>query len=312
MTNWTTPGSTIRTLLIVLLGSGLQFGCGANNERADAYGNFEATETTISSEATGQLLQFDIDEGLRLEAGARVGLIDTLQLSLKRRQLQAGYQSVRTKTASVRAQLAVVDEQRQVALKEKDRINRLLQDSAATQKQLDDVDGQISVLLAQEKQIRTQNATILAELESIDAQLAQIDDQIRRSTIVNPVVGIVLAKYAERYEMTMAGRPLYKIADLSELILRAYISGEQLPHVSIGETVEVQIDEDATTNKKLTGTVEWISSEAEFTPKLIQTKEERVNLVYAIKVRVRNSDGALKIGMPGEVWLAPTGQAGSE
>lgn len=281
----------------------LASGCITSDELADAYGNFEATETTISSEASGRLLSFTLNEGDNIDAGVVVGLIDTTQLALKRRQLLAGRQSILSRTSSVRAQIDVLNEQRRVASVEKNRIERLLQDNAATTKQLDDIVGQLTILDAQEQQIRTQNATILAELESVDAQVAQLDDQISRSIIVNPVRGVVLAKYAEEHELTAAGRPLYKIADLSTLILRAYISGNQLPHLQIGQVVDVQIDESETTNRTLPGTVTWIASEAEFTPKLIQTKEERVNLVYAIKVRVTNPDGAIKIGMPGEIWF---------
>ncbi|MCB0717986.1 MAG: HlyD family efflux transporter periplasmic adaptor subunit [Bacteroidetes bacterium] len=296
--------ATSRLVYAALVGSWLTAsGCINGNERADAYGNFEATETTISSETTGRIVALNIDEGLTVQSGVVAAVVDTVQLSLKRRQLRAARQSALSKTASVRAQIAVIQRQKEVALKDKARIENLLADNAATQKQLDDVTGQISVLDAQEQQIRTQNATILAELEGLDAQVAQLDDQIDRSVVLNPVTGVVLAKYVEPHELTSPGRPLYTIADLTELTLRAYVSGSQLPHVKLGQEVDVQIDEDASSNQTLPGRITWIASEAEFTPKLIQTKEERVNLVYAIKVVVANQNGILKIGMPGEVWF---------
>lgn len=276
-------------------------GCFGNGERSDAYGNFEATEVLISSEAGGRLLSFNVEEGQFLAAGEVVGLVDTLQLSLKRDQLQASREAVRSRIAGVLAQIEVLEEQKQVALIEKNRIERLLQDRAATQKQLDDVEGQIRVLDRQMQSIRTQNATILSEIDALDAQIAQLDDQIDRSVIVNPIDGTVLVTYAEAHELTAPSKPLYKVADLGTMYLRAYISGAQLPHLTLGQGVDVLVDEDEDANRSLPGEVTWIASQAEFTPKLIQTKEERVALVYAFKVRVANPEGRLKIGMPGEV-----------
>lgn len=286
-------------------------GCSNADQLADAYGNFEAIETIISSEATGKLVAFSVTEGSHLAAGDRVGLVDTLQLSLKKRQIVAARRAVRSQTASVRAQISVLEEQRAVAETEKNRIEQLLQDNAATTKQLDDIEGQLSVLAARINQVRTQNSTILAELEGLDAQIAQLDDQIDRNVIRNPIEGVVLATFSEQHEITTTGRPLYKIANLDRLILRAYLSGSQLPHVALGQEVEVRIDEDESSDRSLRGVVTWIASEAEFTPKLIQTKEERVNLVYAIKVAVENPDGSLKIGMPGEVWMGRAKSDGS-
>jgi len=276
-------------------------GCAGNGPSSDAYGNFEATEVLISSEATGRLLSFRVEEGQGLAAGEVVGLVDTVQLALKRDQLGASRQAVRSKITGVVAQIDVLEEQKRVALVEKNRIEKLLQDQAATRKQLDDVNGQISVLDRQIQSIRTQSAPILGEIDALDAQIAQLDDQIAKSRIVNPVDGTVLVTYAEPYELTAQGRPLYKIADLDTMYLRAYVSGAQLPHVRLGQPVDVLIDEDADTDRTLSGAITWIASQAEFTPKVIQTKEERVNLVYAFKVRVSNPEGRLKIGMPGEV-----------
>ncbi len=296
-------GRVGRNLRCAILLAALLAGCATGDDGADAYGTFEAAEVLVSAEAGGRLLAFDAAEGATLAEGQRVGLIDTLQLSLKREQLHANRRAVRSKTAGVLAQIAVLEEQKTVALTEKARVEKLLQDNAAPPKQRDDLDGQLAVLDRQIQQIRTQNATILAERDALDAQIAQLDDQIRKSVIVNPVAGTVLTTYAEPHELTAYGRPLYKIADLRTMLLRAYVSGAQLPHLKVGQAVQVQIDQDRAENRALQGEVSWIASEAEFTPKLIQTKEERVNLVYAFKVRVPNPDGALKIGMPGEVWF---------
>jgi HlyD family secretion protein len=295
-----------RPPVIVLLPALLVFagwlaGCNGDEAVSDAYGNFEATEVLISSEATGRLLAFDVEEGQTLSAGAVVGLVDTTQLSLQRAQLRAGIEAVRTKMRGVRAQIAVLEAQKRVALTEKARIAKLLESEAAPRKQWDDILGQIDVLDRRIASVRTQTATIEAEIAALDAQIDQVEDRIARSRIVNPVAGTVLATYAEPHELTAAGKPLYKIADLDVMDLRAYVSGAQLPHLRLGRRVTVLIDENRTENRALEGEVTWIASEAEFTPKLIQTKEERVNLVYAFKVRVPNPDGVLKIGMPGEV-----------
>ena len=183
-------------------------------------------------------------------------------------------------------------------------LRRLLADKAATQKQLDDVDGQISVIDRQIEQAQTQLSTIRAEIAALDAQIARVQDQLLEAIIRSPISGTILTSYAEPQEMTAYGKPLFKVADLSAMTLRAYVSGDQLPQIRIGQTVEVRIDQDRDSNRSLEGVITWISSEAEFTPKLIQTKEERVNLVYAFKVRLENPDGTIKIGMPGEVWLS--------
>ncbi|MBX7152022.1 HlyD family efflux transporter periplasmic adaptor subunit [bacterium] len=278
----------------------LLVGCSGNNHKSDAYGNFEATEIVVSAEASGKLLAFEIEEGLTIEAGKAVGYVDTVQLELKRAQLLATRQSVSAKVASILAQIDVLKEQRRVAETDKKRLEKLFGENAATQKQLDDVNGQINVIDRQIVSIETQNATVLSDVKSLDAQIAQINDQIRKSVIVNPVHGTVLTKFAEPKEIVAYGKPLYKIADLQTMFLRVYISGDQLPHVAIGQKVQVLIDETKSDNQSMEGEVNWISSKAEFTPKIIQTKEERVNMVYAVKIKIQN-DGRLKIGMPGEI-----------
>jgi HlyD family secretion protein len=274
--------------------------CSGNSNNSDAYGTFETTEIIVSAEASGKLFSFQADEGSTLEAQTPVGIIDTIQLSLRRMQLAASRQSVSSRSASVLAQIDVLEEQKRVALVERNRLENLLKEKAAPQKQLDDVNGQISVIEKQISSVETQNSQILSDLKSLDAQIAQITDQIRKSTVINPIRGTVLTKYTEPYEVVAYGKALYKIADLSTMFLRIYVSGDQLPQIKIGQKVQVLIDKNKGDNRVLEGEISWISSKAEFTPKIIQTKEERVNMVYAVKVRVTN-DGSLKIGMPGEV-----------
>ncbi len=277
-------------------------GCSNNDNRSDAYGNFEAVETIVSSESSGKLLEFNVEEGQTLNEGSVVGYIDTIQLQLKKKQLEAAKNLTRTKFKSVSSQVGVYQEQKKVALREKERIERLLKDNAATGKQLDDINGSIDVLNRQIAAVETQNSTTNEELKNYDVQIKQIDDQLGKSTVLNPVNGTVIMKFVEQNEVVNYGKPLYKIADLSVMELRVYVSGSQLPEIKIGQTVKVLIDNGKSEYRTLEGEIFWISSKAEFTPKIVQTKEERVNLVYAVKVRVRN-DGSLKIGMPGEVMF---------
>lgn len=275
-------------------------GCSKNDKRSDAFGNFEAVETVVSSESSGKLVEFNVEEGQMLDADYVVGHIDTVQLTLKKKQIEATKNLTRTKFKNVSSQIAVYQEQKRVALKERDRIERLLKDNAATGKQLDDINGNIDVINKQIAAIETQNGTTNEELKNYDVQIKQIDDQLNKSSIVNPVKGTVIMKYVEPNEVVGYGKPLYKIADLSVMELRVYVSGTQLPEIKIGQKVKVLIDNGKDGFTNLEGEISWISSKAEFTPKIIQTKEERVNLVYAVKVRVKN-DGSVKIGMPGEV-----------
>ncbi|OGU16955.1 MAG: ABC transporter [Ignavibacteria bacterium GWB2_35_12] len=288
-------------LIMILFLIGLVFSaCSGGNDLSDAYGNFEATEITISAETTGKLIVFNIEEGQTIKEGEIVGVIDTTQLYLKMEQLEASKKAISTKFGSVIAQINVLKEQKVNAEKDQKRIEAMFNSKAATQKQLDDINGNITVINKQINQIETQNGTIINELKSLDAQIAQVDDFLKKSIIVNPVEGTVLNKYAEPYEIAVAGKPLYKIADISIMYLKAYVSGDQLPKIKIGQQVKILIDKNKKELNSLTGTISWISSQSEFTPKIIQTKDERVNMVYAIKVKVKN-DGQLKIGMPGEV-----------
>ncbi len=296
----------MKHIIISAVLSAILLACSDNGDKADGYGNFEATETTISAEANGKLLTFSAEEGEVLEQGTIVGVIDTIQLSLKRNQLLASKNTIFSKSRNVLSQREVLKEQLRVATNDQQRIENLVKANAATTKQLDDINGQIDILKQQMRSVETQNAPIVNEVKSIEIQIQQIVDQIQKSIIENPVKGTVLVKYVEPNEITAFGKPLYKIANLDQMELRVYISETQLANLKIGQEVTVKIDS-GETMKSFTGQISWISDTAEFTPKIIQTKEERVNLVYAVKVKVKN-DGSLKIGMPAEMWLNNTSE----
>ena len=287
--------------IAILLTAIILISCNKNNEKADAYGNFEATEITVSSESNGKIEFLNVEEGAQLKKGSLVGLIDTLQLHYNREQLKASIETVQSKSASVLSQINVLNEQLQTAKIEQTRIQNMYAENAATKRQIDEIDGKVKVIEKQISSVQTQNAPILNEIKSIKVQIEKLDDQIKKSKISNPVDGTVLTKYAEPSEITAFGKPLYKIANLNEMELRVYVTETQLVQIKIGQKVTVAIDADNDT-KKYEGNITWISAQAEFTPKVIQTKEERANLVYAVKVAVKN-DGSLKIGMPAEVWL---------
>ncbi|MFA5669355.1 MAG: HlyD family efflux transporter periplasmic adaptor subunit [Balneolaceae bacterium] len=273
----------------------------SSEDKSDAYGQFEVDATIISSEAAGKLLSFDVAEGKRLAASEVVGLIDTVQLHLKKKELEATIQSVKTKIGTLNAQSNVYESQLVTANKELARIESLRKENASTQQQLDAASGQVVTLQSQVQAVEIQKKSVNAEVEVAHIKIAQLEDQLSRAVITNPIKGIVLNKFVEPFELVGQGRPLYEIANLDELMLRVYVDGAQLPNIKLGQEVEVLIDKDAKMNQRLVGNVMWISSEAEFTPKMIQTKEERVTQVYAVKVKVANPDGVIKIGMPGEV-----------
>lgn len=285
------------SLLIVSLVS-----CDINSGRADGYGNFEATEITVSAENTGKLLQLNVNEGDLIQKGTLVGYIDTIPLALKREQLLVSKEVITSKSKGVLSEIAVLNAKLNAANINKTRTENLIKDNAGTQKQLDGITGDMDVIKQQIRSVEFQNAPVVNELKSIDVQLKQIDDQIEKSNIINPIPGTVLVKYAEMGEITSFGKPLYKIANLSTMQLRTYISEPQLANIKIGQEVTVKIDQ-GDTMKSYKGKISWIASEAEFTPKVIQTKEERVALVYAVKIDVQN-DGSLKIGMPAEMWVS--------
>ncbi|MFT5142605.1 MAG: HlyD family secretion protein [Rhodothermales bacterium] len=282
----------------------LMAGCAAEPSTSDAYGNFESVQTTVSAEIGGRLTSFSVAEGQRLSAGQVVAQVDTVQLVLQRARLEAGQRAVRARFPGIAAQEGVLRTQRVVAQRELARLQRLVAGGAATEKQVDDLSGQIEVLDQQVASARTANAPVFAELDVLAAQIVQIEDQVARAQVTNPVPGVVLTTFVQESEITGPGRPLYAIAQLDTLELRAYVSGAQLSEVRLGGRVRVIVDDPGGQPRE--GRVSWVSSQAEFTPKLIQTREERVSLVYAFKVRVPNLDGALKIGMPAEVVFQPT------
>ncbi|MEZ4853324.1 HlyD family secretion protein [Flavobacterium sp.] len=291
----------MKTFIKIILVSIVLSSCNKNNENADAYGNFETTEVTVSSEANGKIEFLNIEEGNEIKKGQVVALIDTLQLHFNKEQLKASIATVQSKSASVLSQISVLNEQLKTAKIEQNRILNMFNENAATKRQVDEIEGKVNVINKQINSVQTQNAPILNEVKSIEVQIAKLEDQIKKSQVINPIDGTVLTKYAEASEITAFGKPLYKIANLNEMELRVYFSETQLPQIKIGQHVKIVIDSNDST-KSYNGTISWISSQAEFTPKVIQTKEERTNLVYAVKVKVKN-DGSLKIGMPAEVWL---------
>jgi len=299
MANSTHTIATTRNLLVMISLVWLS-SCSNRNNLSDAYGNFEAVQVTVSSESAGKIHYINIEEGSQPDSGIIVALIDTTDLYLKKLQLQSQKKAVSVKKSSVASQIEVQQQQKANLVVEKNRVTKLIADKAATQKQLDDLNGAIDLVDKQIASTLTQDAGIAEEMQVVDRQIAQVNESIYKCYIRNPVKGTVLSKFAEAGEIAAPGRALYKIADLSVMELKVYISGTQLPEVKQGQQVEILIDADKKTNRKLSGVVSWISPKAEFTPKIIQTKEERVNLVYGVKIRVPN-DGSLKIAMPAEV-----------
>lgn len=272
----------------------------------DAQGTFEATEVVVSSEAAGRILNFDIEEGMTIVANQAVGTIDSLQLHLQRKQLIAQQSALLTSRPDVKKQVASLREQIVKQKSELRRVDNMLSDGAATQKQKDDIEAQIKILEGQlEATLSTldkNTSTINDNSVALEAQIAALDDRISKCSILSPVGGTVLVKYAEAGELASVGKPLMKIADLGNIYLRAYFTSDQLANIKLGDEVKVVADFGGEERYDYTGRVAWISSESEFTPKTIQTKDSRANLVYAVKIAVEN-DGRLKIGLAGEVVL---------
>lgn len=279
----------------------LTFASCADENGSDAYGQFEADETVISAETNGQLNSFSVEEGQKLEAGEVVAVVDTTLLHLQKAELLASLASVESNTEKLNAQREVLQSQLETAQKELNRLRALREDGAATEQQIDQAEGKVHTLQKQIDAIEVDKKSVRTEMRRIEAGMDQINYQIERAAVVNPVEGTVLNTFADENELVSMGKPLYRIANLDEMILRVYISGAQLPDLQLGETVDVLFDRNVDENQKVSGQVSWIASEAEFTPRMIQTKEERVTQVYAVKVRVKNPDGKIKIGMPGEV-----------
>ena len=278
----------------------LSIGC-ASDELSDAYGQFEADEIMISAESTGKLLSFDVKEGELLSENVAIAVVDTSILVFKKKEIEASITAVQSNLSNLTAQEEVVKSQLNTAKKNVNRMKALKADNAATEQQLDEAEGAFETLKRQKDAIKIQRQSVYAEIETMKVRMAQIQDQIEKSVVVNPIKGRVLATCVEPFEFTNTGKPLYEIANLDELILRVYVSGAQLDEVILGNEVTVIFDKDENENHTTSGKVTWVSSKAEFTPKMIQTKEERITQVYAVKIAVKNNEGLLKIGMPGEV-----------
>ena len=278
--------------------------CTSQEEQYDASGIFETTEVIVSAKGTGELQSFQVEEGQAVRQGEVLGWIDTLQLSLKDRQLAASLLATESKRLDEKRQVAHLRQQIENLQREKERFTALLNAKATTAKQVDDIDYQIKVLqnqlVATQEQINSSNSSLSRQSESIQAQRAQMEDQIRNAMISSPITGTVLTKYAEQGEFAVPGKALFKVADVSQMKLRAYITADQLTQLRIGQAVAVYADRGTTDRKRYAGRVVWIADKAEFTPKTIQTRNERANLVYAVKIAVEN-DGFIKRGMYGEV-----------
>lgn len=279
-------------------------GCSNNSNQSDAYGNFEADEIILSAETPGEIIKINADEGDRVKKGEVLALIDTLQLYLQKQKILASMQAIASKKRNVIVQVDVLKQKKKNLLVEKRRLENLFKDGAATQKQLDDINGAIDVvdrsIIATRTGLNTVNAGLISELKPLREQLKSIEDKLDKSRIKAPLDATVLVKYIMKGEYAVPAKPLFKIADVDNIYLRAYISGSQLAQAKLGAEVTVLIDKGENDYYKYTGKITWISSKAEFTPKIVQTKEQRVNLVYAVKVLVHN-DGKIKIGMPGEL-----------
>lgn len=280
--------------------------CGNGSDQYDASGVFEATEVVVSAKSAGEIMQFDIQEGQDVTAGCQVGYIDTVQLHLRKEQLSASLKAVQSRHYNVDRQIAALRQQIETQKREQKRFEELVASNVANQKQLDDITAQVDMLekqlAAQQETLSNNNSGISGESLSLKAQIAQIEDQIRKSVIASPIDGTVLAKYAEPGELAGQGRSLFKVADIGNLFLRVYITADQITELKIGQPVKVYADQGKSDRREYPGTISWISDKAEFTPKTIQTRNERANLVYAVKVAVKN-DGYIKRGMYGEIKI---------
>jgi HlyD family secretion protein len=286
---------------VLTVGAVLLAACGGAPE-ADAYGNFEAEEVVVSAQTSGQILAFVPVEGAVLEAGAVTAVVDTTQLALERDQLLAQRGALAARRTEVAEQLRSLEVQREIAQRAYDRTRRLHVEQAATTAQLEQSERDARVLGGQGEAARAAGASVGAELSALDARVAQVRDRLARASVANPVAGTVLATYARVGEMIQPGQPLYKVADLGTLDLRAYITGGQLAAFGLGDSVDVRVD-DGGALRTYGGVVTWVAGKSEFTPTPVQTRDDRTALVYAVKVRVANPDGTLKIGMPADVTL---------
>ena len=292
---------TYSSLLVLALA---MTACGKGNKAYDASGVFESTEVTVSAEGNGKIMSLDLQEGDRLEAGTVVGCIDTVQLYLSKIQLEASRRAVGSGRLNISRQIAALESQIAKQRQELDRFTKLEQAGASNRKQVEDIQAQLDILerqlAAQKESLQNANSNVSGQADALEAQMAQLEDRIRKCVITSPVNGTVLAKYSEAGELAVQGRALFKVADLENIRLRAYITADQLTNIKLGQTVKVYADQGTSGRKEYDGTLIWISDKAEFTPKTIQTRDERANLVYAVKIAVKN-DGMIKLGMYGEV-----------
>ena len=289
----------MKTSTLIIISALLLTGCTGKNKNADAFGNFEATEVIVSAETSGRIIKMNVDEGYQIDKGSVIALIDTVLLQLQKAELDASIKSTRTRFSTTTAQNEILDQQITNLNVDIRRIENMLKDDAATKKQYDDLTGQVEVLKKQVAANNTQKASINAEISVYEAKKATLNEQISRSTVKSPLKGTVIEKYSEEGELTAAGKALVKIADLSVIKLKVYVSGGNLGKIKIGDECTVRIDEGEKNYKNFQGKISQISDKAEFTPKILQTKEERVILVYEVTILVGN-DGTLKSGMPGE------------
>lgn len=292
----------MKTQFILMLSLLALWGCNNTESQADAYGNFEAIEVNLSPTMPGKLIYLNLNEGEVLKENQLVSLVDTSALYINKNGLRAKKEAVLTKLSVVNSQVLVFDEQVNVLTKERNRVKKLIEGNAATSKQLDDINGQIKIIEQQKNATLSQLNGIRKEANAIDFQVDAINEQIKQCKVFAPIEGSVLLKAAEQGEVVNPGKILGKIANTDKLILRVYFSGDQLNNFKIGDNVSVKYDDSKTENTTTEGKIIWVADKAEFTPKIIQTKSERVNLVYAAKIEVENN-GELKIGMPGEVYL---------
>lgn len=290
----------MNTKILILLLLSIFTACTSPVEESDAYGNFEAETVLVSAEHPGRLLAALYDDGDILTQNQILAMVDTSQIALQLIQVDAQKASIASRKASVNSQIEVLKEQKRNLQINEARIQNMMKSGASTQQQLDEIQGKIKVIERQMESTNTQYVAISMEIEVLDAKKELIQDQLRRCTIRSPIKGTILEKYVQTGEYVNPGKNLYKVADLSSLDLRVFVSGAQLPEIKLGQEVEVLIDKNDLDYRSFNGRISWISSEAEFTPKIIQTKQERVKLVYAVRVKVEN-DGSLKIGMPGEI-----------
>lgn len=286
--------------LLVLLAAS----CVEGNKAYDASGVFESTEVTVSAEGNGKILSLDIQEGDRLEAGQIVGCIDTVQLHLSEVQLEASRRAVGSGWLDISRQIAALESQIGKQRQELDRFTKLEKAGSSNRKQVEDIQAQIETLerqlAAQEESLNSSNRNVSGQADALEAQIEQIRDRIRKCVITSPVAGTVLAKYSEAGEFAALGRALFKVADIDNIRLRAYITADQLTTLKLGQQVRVFADQGSSGRKEYAGTLIWISDKAEFTPKTIQTRDERANLIYAVKIAVEN-DGLIKLGMYGDI-----------